>query len=301
MRAKRQRGSVTVEAVIMIAIFLPAMISLMSLALFTFTQLRVQQALNQTAREISQYYYLLAVSGFDGTPQENAELDEVLANLSIFTDSVADGEAKAEKLVDSASNVGDVTGFEDLNSKLGDLEQQAKDMGSSVEAIQASGQALANSMKDVAANPAAVLKCLAKTVGETALKHAVAAPLSKAIFNNYIRAGSTESVDVILERMGIEGDMNFWGSTLVEDGKSINVVVTYTIKGIFNDLFPTDYTVTQVASTVAWNQVSLKDINLEKRKSRIRKNLRKIRMARIIRKKNRQKMKIRKTDHHSGS
>ena len=270
MKGKGQRGSVTVEAVIMIAIFLPAVMALLSLSMYTFTQLRVQQALNQTAKELSQYYYLLAACGLDDALQspENPEIDEVLTNLNIFNSSLEQGKATAKKLANDASvavsdavDTGDLAGINDL---LNGLNEDYKDVEANLTSIQQAGNALLGSIGDIAENPSGVLKCLAQTVGNVAIKHAVAAPLSKAIFNGYIRAGSDRSVEEILKSMGVEGDMNFWGSTLVEDGKSINVVVTYEIKGIFNNLFPTGYRVTQVASTAAWNGTSLHEISLKK-------------------------------------
>ena len=270
MKGKGQRGSVTVEAVVLIAIFLPAVLSLLSLSMFTFTQLRVQQALNQTAKELSQYYYLLAACGLDDALQspDNPEVDKVLTNLNIFNSSLEQGEAAATKLADDTSgavtDMVDTGNLEGMNDLLNGLNEDYKNMEADLASIQQAGNELLSSVGDIAENPSGVLKCLAQTVGNTAIKHAVAAPLSEAIFNGYIRAGSDRSAKEVLESMGVEGDMNFWGSTLVEDGKSINVVVTYEIKGIFNNLFPTGHKVTQVASTAAWNGTSLHQITLKK-------------------------------------
>ena len=207
MKGKGQRGSVTVEAVIMIAIFLPAVMALLSLSMYTFTQLRVQQALNQTAKELSQYYYLLAACGLDDALQspENPEIDEVLTNLNIFNSSLEQGKATAKKLANDASgavsDAVDTGNLEGINDLLNGLNEDYKDVEANLTSIQQAGNALLGSIGDIAENPSGVLKCLAQTVGNVAIKHAVAAPLSKAIFNGYIRAGSDRSVEEILKSM----------------------------------------------------------------------------------------------------
>lgn len=61
---KRQNGSITVEAATILFIFLFAMLALMSIMNMVRSQVVIQNALNQSAKEVSQYSYILYRFGY---------------------------------------------------------------------------------------------------------------------------------------------------------------------------------------------------------------------------------------------
>lgn len=61
---EKQQGSITVEAVTILFIFMFGMIALMSLINMVRTQVVIQNALNQSAKEVSQYSYILYRFGY---------------------------------------------------------------------------------------------------------------------------------------------------------------------------------------------------------------------------------------------
>ena len=58
MKTRRELGSVTIEATIALTIFMFAFLGITSLSTLVRAESKVQYALNQTAKELSQYMYI---------------------------------------------------------------------------------------------------------------------------------------------------------------------------------------------------------------------------------------------------
>lgn len=61
---KKERGALTVEAITVLMIFLFGMLALLNITNMVRTQVVIQNSLNQTAKEISQYSYILYRLGY---------------------------------------------------------------------------------------------------------------------------------------------------------------------------------------------------------------------------------------------
>ena len=59
MISKSEKGSATIEAIVSLSIFIFAFIAIYSIVNMCIVQAQIQQALNKSAKEISQYYYLV--------------------------------------------------------------------------------------------------------------------------------------------------------------------------------------------------------------------------------------------------
>lgn len=107
---KNERGYVTVEASIVLTIFIFAFLAMMSVIGLIRAQIIVQVGINQSAKELSQYSYILAKTGMIQKNNEvNAKAekyyeksDEVVGNLMNFVQSVQSGGENIKGGADSA-------------------------------------------------------------------------------------------------------------------------------------------------------------------------------------------------------
>ncbi len=135
---ERQKGSLTVEALLFLTIFLCAFLTLMNMVNMIRVQALIQYAVNQTAREISEYSYVLSKTGVTGKIQDTgaksaqfqAETEEVVNSMQEFLNAVGNGDGNAIELgniavdnaVDYAENTDIVAGVVNL------LKGTAEDM-----------------------------------------------------------------------------------------------------------------------------------------------------------------------------
>lgn len=64
-KLKSESGSVTVEATISLSAFMFAIVTILTIINICIVQARVSYAINTTAKEISQYSYLYALTGLN--------------------------------------------------------------------------------------------------------------------------------------------------------------------------------------------------------------------------------------------
>lgn len=83
---KREKGAISVEAMTILMIFMFGMLALMSLINMVRSQVFIQNALNQSAKEVSQYSYILYRFGYidylSKTGENEAEFDSTVNKYS---------------------------------------------------------------------------------------------------------------------------------------------------------------------------------------------------------------------------
>lgn len=227
-RLKSENGILTLEASISLILFVFAFLSILSMAKYIHLQSVMQNAINQTAKEISQYSYILSRLGLDrltqGTSPEAEEFsektDQYISGITDFMGALQDsGETGTAQSYDGAT--------EDFSSKL-----QSVDVGN----IVSKGKELYTSSKDYFDNPSGIISGMVALLGDKAIDTAksrlIAAPLSKALCRKYIPGGAS-TADEYLTKFGVMDGLdglNFNLSTLFSDGVSINIVVVYQVK-----------------------------------------------------------------------
>ena len=113
---RRQKGSITVEAALFIPIFLFAFLSIYNLIYFARAQLIVQYAVNQAAKEVGEYSYLLEKMGIlenvDRVSQNaqsfQKDVDSVKDNLKLIqeaAENVFDGSVSAQEIRDAGDTI----------------------------------------------------------------------------------------------------------------------------------------------------------------------------------------------------
>ena len=243
MRNKSERGSFTIEAILSLSIFMFAFVTIVSLATIAKVESTTQYAIDQVAKEISQYYYIAERVGIANTDSSGVdEIDDAVQAIFDFTD----------KSTTVASNYSSTTATD-----LGTMLDTFSGIGNDVNEVTAAAENVYNSFGPIFEDPKGIVSSLAtmmvKQVGNELITKIIAQPLCKALVPKYIT--SNGDADAILEKMsvvdGLDG-LDFRMSSFLSDQRSINVVVVYQIKvngfGIFDDTL----VIKQTASTAAW-------------------------------------------------
>ena len=76
-KVKNESGSFTVEATLTLTLFMIAFLAIMSLSTIARIEGITQYAINQTAKEISQYYYIADKAGLIYTKDDNSSFEQV--------------------------------------------------------------------------------------------------------------------------------------------------------------------------------------------------------------------------------
>lgn len=243
MRSKSERGSFTIEAILSLSIFMFAFVTIVSLATIAKVESTTQYAIDQVAKEISQYYYIAERVGVANTDSSGVdEIDGAVQAIFDFTD----------KSSTVASNYTSTTATD-----LGSMLDTFSGVGNDVHEVTAAAENVYNSFGPIFEDPKGIVSSLAtmmvKEVGNELITKIIAQPLCKALVPKYIT--SNGDADAILEKMGVVDGLDgldFRMSSFLSDQRSINVVVVYQIKvngfGIFDDTL----VIKQTASTAAW-------------------------------------------------
>ena len=238
-------GSLTIEAAFVLPFFMFGFMALAMLATTTRAQSTIQYAVDQTAKEVSQYYYVINRLGFNHGGDANDEnidkVDDFLENFNTFQSTVADASEYSPSQINT----------------IDDISRTYKDMQDNFKNVKNASQELYGSFKSIADNPMAIMSSMATMLkngaGNVAVCRIIAQPLSKALVQKYI--SNNGNIDDTLEAMGVVDGMDgidFGLSTFAIDGKTVNVVAVYKIKPMGFSLIDYTYTVKTTGSTGIW-------------------------------------------------
>lgn len=245
----KEEGTYTIEAAISLTIFIFAYIIIVSLATTARVEGITQYALNQTAKEISQYCYIADRAGFSASKMKPTASQSEKMNQA---DDVIEA-------IGELMNIGSSTGQNMAqNLKSGDLSASIKGVQNNIMAINSGVQNVFSKVQNFASdNPIASVKVLLSGIGKEVIGNAasrvIGIALCKTLMPKYITS-NTARANEVLEKLGIEGGfngINFGMSTVLWDGRSINLVCIYQIKlpGLLGERH---INVQQSASTAAW-------------------------------------------------
>lgn len=240
----KEKGAFAIDALLGITMFLASIMAIMMISLIIRTEAKMQYAIDQTAKELSSYYYLMSKMGINignSTEGKADDVNEMVDNVFSFM-----------------SESGDAVGGIDISNSLS--ENIASVNADDAKAMIASGEKLWNSLKTVGSNPQeqikSVLSVISGTGLNTSISYIIATPLCRMIMPKYI-SSNYELTDKYLEQMGIEEGIegiNFHGSDFLADGKSINIIAVYKIntKSLTFGMIDAELDICQSASTAAW-------------------------------------------------
>lgn len=245
-KIKRETGSFTVEATLTLTSFMIAFLAIMSLSTIARIEGITQYAINQTAKEISQYYYIADKAGLIDTKEGNSDfkqIDSLINTVSSLSDATEEGAKEVEGALSSKDIEEILNKYEELPGTVENVEAAAVELSNNIEAILDDPKAIITSLTSAFAQKAA----------NEAMSKIIAQPLCKSLVPKYITPDGNASD--FLKKMGvvdgIDG-MDFRLSNFLSDKRSINIVVVYEVElngfGVFNRTL----VIKQTASTAAW-------------------------------------------------
>ncbi|WP_027089403.1 TadE/TadG family type IV pilus assembly protein [Thomasclavelia saccharogumia] len=248
MKTRRELGSVTIEATIALTMFMFAFLGITSLSTLVRAESKVQYALNQTAKELSQYMYIFYRA--DNTGDTTKPVDDLIRETGEFTNMIKNASKDIESSGESFSK----------DQVTADLLNTINDVKDDVQNILEAGKSLANRYKSVAENPTEVLNAIYSIIkGEVKniVRSKVIAPVvANILMPKYLETGE-KSADEFLEDMGVTNGMsglNFSLSSIMEDGRTINLTVVYTVDYKIPLIGDRQFVFKQTASTAAWSK-----------------------------------------------
>lgn len=253
MKTRRDLGSVTVEATIALTIFIFAFLGVSSLSSLARAESKVQYALNQSAKELSQYMYVFYRAGLyeksNAGNEEIKKVDDLIKATGDFSNMIKTAST-------DVSNAGDLFNKEDVAGEIKDTISTVKD---DANGIVEKGKALGEKYKAVADNPTAVLNGIYDVIKESAgstIRSKIVAPIVGNVLMPKYLESNNHTADEYLESVGVENGMrglNFALSSIMEDGRTINLTVVYTVKYNIPLVGEKDFVIKQTASTAAWS------------------------------------------------
>lgn len=247
----RESGAAAIETVLSLTFFMIAIVGLMMVTMIIQVQNTMQYALNQTAKEISGYYYLLdktgiarALSGTSSTGATNdlGQLDETIAQIVNFSSETSKSVTGIKNDINDGKGI-DLTKIEDTGKT---IYEGALEVINNLEAY------TENSVQDNVKILKALIQVFGRAFASQEFSEKVGGMACKVLMAKYLPAGNAKEyynkVGIIPEKV------DFSRTELMRDGRSIKLVVVYTLntKNLTLGVIDQNLTFCQVAATAAW-------------------------------------------------
>ena len=253
----RETGSITVEASISLTFFTFVMVCFLLFINVGRAQMRIQLAANNAAREISQYMYLMKITGLYSMEQDISQAGQPAAGL------VGDAEdhfKNALEAINQISNNLKETDYQNAQSVVTAIQNSS----SNLETIKDSAKGLKTTLSSVTSNPVGFLKSMGALVASGLLNH-----VNNWVFGEIIGGALVEKylggdqADALLKSLNVKteeegGGLDLSHCVILQDGQSantvedVNIVVIYEVKvfPLLSKNFTVRYAVS--ASARAW-------------------------------------------------
>lgn len=254
MRLRKEEGYITVEATISLTIYIFAFMMIFSIIHLCRVQMKISVAINNAAKEVSQYSYLYGVSGLSGSLSAVAKrsLEEQAEYKNIGSD-VSSLYGQIVKLGDGGGGGFNVDNIHNLQDELGTVKNSAA--------------SLKSKLKKKIEDPKEMLMGLCSVLvaeGNEAINNVAAEYLAKALVRQNLKRELTDSdaeIEDYLHSMGLKKtsgtyfeSIDFQYSRLFPDGENeIKIVAVYEVRVLpLLDVVDSSFTIVQTARTRAW-------------------------------------------------
>lgn len=260
-RKQQNRGSLTLEASIIMVIFMSAFIAILSIINIFRAQTVIQNAVNQASKEIAQYTYIIEKAGLadfgEGAAEQAGEFtdntQEMIGTVFTFFDAAENGLDSA--VTTYRSNLERAKNYPtDIILQSNVIKEELEGTLQDAEAVKAAGEAMESAVKDYAQDPQAIftgLLAVMKNEAQSGIKISIATPIAKSLTNKYLGVYPDGYLENLGVKDGIDG-INYWGSSILLDFQSIEVCANYKIKIEVPFLDKIEYRFKVTSSTRAW-------------------------------------------------
>ena len=254
------RGAFTIETSISLTIFMLAVLALMMVSMLIRIQADMQYAANQTAKEISGYFYLVdklglasVLSGHENAAQAEKleKMDTTISHIVEFAGSTKDEYQNLKGQFSGGFSMEDISDFQEL-------AKDAENNADKLKKLKGQAESVCKDLKEIAkgGNQMEMLKAFLQVFGKSLASKAfskyVTPLVCEALLPKYLTTGD---VDEFYERSGIVPDsVKFGLSEILQDGRSIKLVVVYEVdvSKLTFGVIRTKLKFRNVAATAAW-------------------------------------------------
>ena len=257
IEGKREDGAIVIEASIMLPMFLFIFLTFYSVVNICFWEAKVQNALNNAAKEISTYSYIYSFTGlkqkadglYEAADSTREEINEnVVGNIGSFVEGVEGVIGGSGNVVNSAKDgLGNANSVRDLKDIVSDVKAEAEGIKAGANQAMNSGKELLAYFKDKFSDPKAfaleLLKLLSSdgiSVAKNLLGEVLAKNLSRSYFNTPKEVSFWEGID--------------FGKSQLFPGTTNDIIFVAEYKVRITPYIPIDisYTISQKAQTRGW-------------------------------------------------
>lgn len=236
---RKERGSLTIEAILFLIPFMCAFLTLINAARFVQAEMLLHHAITQTAKQVSTYSYIL-------TKTE-------------ITDRVQNTHKKSEKFrTDTEKTVNSVVDFVGVVGEIGNGDNLLAEVDNSIN----KGKTAYDTVTDYLSDPKEIMNgalAMVKSKGEDKVTTWAISAMARGNIKKSLEK-VTDDPDEYLKTIGIVDGMaglDFSQSGWLTDysnGKgNVDIVVTYRLKDLlFPDFNIGEYEFCQCASTLIW-------------------------------------------------
>lgn len=241
---KNEEGAVVIEATLSLTFFMFMIVMLLSTVNLCIAQAKIGIALNQTAKEISQYTYIYSLTGLNDIQKD-------------MNDAVADTRQDVENVEQSVVDA--LNGLKALGHNEADFDETFETIGNSYEEIEQVVRKIADA-EDKTAWVTSVIKICANE-GYEALKGVLGGALAKGLIQKHLVSVEGADCDAYLKSLGVVDGLkglNLMNSAIFVNGTDdIQLICKYEISIV--KLFDHEYTFkfVQTAYTKAWGAQAL--------------------------------------------
>lgn len=238
MKISKNKGSITVEASIILPIFISAVLTIAFLIKLVYIHEVIQHAINETAGQMASYSYFYHISGVQGI--QDAARNGLKSKSQLFQEHAGTIIDTYEYLHSAPSLIkGDIAKAGEALEK-GDLDKARNAVSDSNEILEETKgnlKSTADVLKEASKNPVQELKSLACIFAEGAfedVKTEVCIPVVSFYIKKYLKADNNRSVDENIKSFniinGFEG-LDFSESSFFEDeNDNIDIIVKYKVE-----------------------------------------------------------------------
>lgn len=249
MRASyKSKGSLTVEAALVIPIFMFAILSIALFMKLVYVQEVMQKSITDAANGIAQYAYIYQRSGLKD-PADKA-VDSINKGAEMSKEQIE----KTTQALDTLSQInsgvtsiaqGDYSYVTDINKKISDIK------GAAVDVKQVGNEILSNPKGEAVSLICLAGKCLIEKGNQGITKLITTLMLSNSLKGNGMDADARlRSLNVVQSLW----DLDFSKSSIFmdEEHKQVNIIVKYDVDVPMPFKFTPKFTIVQRASSRAW-------------------------------------------------